>query len=94
MNSGRNTRDRFPITFSPHLLAGTFHARTCLLWCSRYEHFLKDESPKYIAKGKSILQKEESDESRRQFSGLMDSNLIRHAPMDLDIKLVQNKHLQ
>jgi hypothetical protein len=36
------------------------------------------DSAKYIAKGKGVLCEEESEESRRQTSGLTNRNLIRH----------------
>ena len=35
-------------------------------------------SAKYIAKSKGFLREEESEESRRQVSGLTNRNLIRH----------------
>jgi len=40
------------------------------------------DSAKYIAKGKGVLCEEESEESRRQTSGLTNRNPIRHSPED------------
>jgi len=51
------------------------------------------DSAKYIAKGKGVLREEESEESRRQTSGLTNRNLIRHFLADKVAKQTEVRRL-